>query len=261
MLQGNFGTKLKNILSLNLWMAERLIGVTLPDVSVICYHTVSHDNTMADVKPETFAKHIAFLKQYFSFGTLDDVTEYVAGKKRFSRPTVVLTFDDGYLDMMNYLVPLLDQENIPAAVYVLGQPILANREEIHNGKTFMDWDDVRRLRDLGWTIGSHTNTHVDLQTLQGNALRAEICGSKETIEKNIGQKVRHFAYPKGLYTDEAVEECRIAGYATAATTNVGYIKSGIDSMKIPRICVDGTHTAKQFPALFTRIATFYLGLK
>lgn len=255
------GSKVKNIISPMLWHAERALSVALPEVSILCYHTVSHDRTMVDVSPETFAKQIAFLKKHFVFGTLDEVAEYVTGKKRFSCPTVVLTFDDGYLDMAEYLVPLLEQEAIPAAVYVLGRPLDANRNEIHNLKPFMDWDGVRRLRDLGWTIGSHTQTHADLRTLQGNALREEVRGSKEAIEKELGQPVRHFAYPKGLYTGEAVEACREAGYISAVTTDVGYVKPGIDSMRIPRICVDGSHTPEQFPALFTRTATFYLGIK
>lgn len=261
MSQANLGTKVKNILSPIVWSAERILGVALPEVSILCYHTVSRDRTMVDVEPEAFARQVAFLREHFAFGTLDDVAEYIAGKKRFSRPTVVLTFDDGYLDMSDCLVPLLQQEGIPAAVYVLGRPSDANRKEIHNMKPFMAWDGVRRLRDLGWTIGSHTQTHADLRTLHGDALQEEIKGSKEVIEKELGQPVRHFAYPKGLYTDEAVEACREAGYATAVTTDVGYVKPGIDPMRIPRICVDGSHTPEQFPALFTRTATFYLGLK
>jgi peptidoglycan/xylan/chitin deacetylase (PgdA/CDA1 family) len=62
----------------------------------------------------------------------------------------------------------------------------------------MTWNDLAWLLEAGHTIGSHTRKHARLSELkQANELEAEIIESANVIERNLGVKVEHLAYPFG----------------------------------------------------------------
>jgi peptidoglycan/xylan/chitin deacetylase (PgdA/CDA1 family) len=62
----------------------------------------------------------------------------------------------------------------------------------------MAWHDLSWLLETGHTIGAHTRTHARLSELrQANELEAEIIDSANVLERNLGVKVEHFAYPFG----------------------------------------------------------------
>lgn len=81
----------------------------------------------------TFERQIAWLKEHYDVGTLDDALEALAGRGRGERDLCVLTFDDGYLDFAEHAVPILRRYGVPALVYVTsgvpesGVPLLHDR--------------------------------------------------------------------------------------------------------------------------------------
>jgi peptidoglycan/xylan/chitin deacetylase (PgdA/CDA1 family) len=92
-------------------------------------------------------------------------------------------------------------------------------------KQFMlSWDEVRELRGLGFSIGAHTETHPILSRLEPEDARREILGSRQAIERALGQPVRAFAYPNGGvndYTPVTVQLVAEAGFTCAVTTRRG----------------------------------------
>ncbi len=104
---------------------------------------------------------------------------------------------------------------------------------------FLDWDDCRKMVDAGMTIGSHTINHVHLAELDDDAATAEITGSKETIEAELGRACDHFCCPFGRRNidylpgrDPAIAER--AGYRTFLATDRGAARQGDSLMGIPR---------------------------
>jgi peptidoglycan/xylan/chitin deacetylase (PgdA/CDA1 family) len=88
----------------------------------------------------------------------------------------------------------------------------------------LDWTDVRALRGRGFDIGGHTVSHVILSRVSDERAWAEIRGSSEAIEGNLGSKPKAFAYPNGRpedYTRSTIDLVRRAGFAWAVTTRFG----------------------------------------
>jgi peptidoglycan/xylan/chitin deacetylase (PgdA/CDA1 family) len=88
----------------------------------------------------------------------------------------------------------------------------------------LGWDDVRRLRAGGFSIGAHTVTHPILSRVSVERAAAEILGSRTIIEAECGVAPRAFAYPNGRrgdYDDTVVRLVREAGFACALTTRFG----------------------------------------
>jgi|GEM_PF-2749157 hypothetical protein len=81
------------------------------------------------------------------------------------------------------------------------------------------------------------------------------------LEKELGVKVRYFAYPKGMVTPVAVKACQKTGYEAAFLASPGKIKHKINSFALPRILVERPHTFTDFRALLTGIGQRYLRYK
>jgi peptidoglycan/xylan/chitin deacetylase (PgdA/CDA1 family) len=81
---------------------------------------------------------------------------------------------------------------------------------------FMSWDEVRRLQEQGFDIGSHTINHPILSALDPAAAAWELAESKRLIEERLGGNCLSVAYPNGRredVSDAALEAARIAGYS------------------------------------------------
>ncbi|MBI5850046.1 MAG: polysaccharide deacetylase family protein [Planctomycetes bacterium] len=81
---------------------------------------------------------------------------------------------------------------------------------------FLDWDEVRALRDFGIDLASHTVTHPILSRLQSDALAHELAESKARIERESGRACDAIVYPNGKPADVSLavfEAARRAGYA------------------------------------------------
>jgi len=108
------------------------------------------------------------------------------------------------------------------------------------------------------TIGAHTRTHPQLSSLDGEAQRREIAGSKHDLEKLLGKEVTVFAYPFGKKTDydrQSARLCREAGFLKAAAAFPGEAHRWTDPFQVPRHFVydwDGDAFAFRLKRLWLR---------
>src|SRR5581483_6218919 len=72
---------------------------------------------------------------------------------------VLITFDDGYRDVLWNAAPVLHRLHLHATEFVITGRISGS------DSTFLTWGELGRLEQLGVQIGSHTITHADLPSL------------------------------------------------------------------------------------------------
>ena len=104
-------------------------------------------------------------------------------------------------------------------------------------RTMLDWNEVRDLRRLGFTVGAHTVTHAILSRVTAERARAEIAGSRLAIAAACGDYPRTFAYPNGGradYTAGVVRMVREAGFSSAVTTRLGVNASATPPYELRR---------------------------
>lgn len=161
------------------------------------------------VLPERFRAQMDLLARYPVL-PLDGV---LAGKKG-----VAVTFDDGFLDCMEFALPVLHERKLTATFFIVagsfGGTDAWNRNTPFPPERVMDLDDLKRLRDAGMEIGSHSMTH-------GPLTREEVVESRRVLEAALGTSIRHFAYPRGEWTPDAAAWAKEAGYAAAWSTKGG----------------------------------------
>lgn len=107
-------------------------------------------------------------------------------------------------------------------------------------RLMMSWDQARRLRQQGHTVGSHTMTHPNMAHVAADTdLRNELIESKRRLEQELSEPSIHFSYPcpvlKPHWSARTTEFCRAAGYRTAVLADSGPVVQGDDPLRLRRV--------------------------
>jgi peptidoglycan/xylan/chitin deacetylase (PgdA/CDA1 family) len=77
---------------------------------------------------------------------------------------------------------------------------------------------LAKMQRAGMTIGSHTKGHALLPNEPLDRIVEETAGSRRQLERRLGIRVDHFAYPAGRFDGRVVSAVAAAGYRFAYTT-------------------------------------------
>jgi peptidoglycan/xylan/chitin deacetylase (PgdA/CDA1 family) len=172
------------------------------------------------VSPADFAAQMAWLVRhgYHAVSELQAFDALEHGGK-LPRNPLMITFDDGYRDVLWNAAPVLRRLHLRATDFVITGRISGP------DSSFLTWPELVRLERLGVEIGSHTVTHADLPALSAAAAVPELRKSRLTLERHLRRAVQWLAYPYGK-TDAAVASlARKAGYVLAMTEMPGSSQS------------------------------------
>ncbi|MDX2495080.1 MAG: polysaccharide deacetylase family protein [Desulfuromusa sp.] len=103
-------------------------------VIILIYHrvtTLSSDPQMLAVSPENFRFQLDFLKKHYPVLRFED------DWRKIDRPSVVITFDDGYADNVKEALPIIEDVGIPVTFFV-STGNLDTRHEYW-------WDELERM--------------------------------------------------------------------------------------------------------------------
>lgn len=153
---------------------------------------------------------------------------------------IMLTFDDGYQDNHDHLLPLLQKHGMSAVIFALGDRSLRNNAwDVAEGEVeapLMDDPALRACADSGHVeIGSHGLSHAHLPQVDDATLARELESSKQRLEAVTGEAVTAFAYPYGDYGEREAAAVRRAGYRFGIGTVNGPLHLADDFFRIRRI--------------------------
>jgi peptidoglycan/xylan/chitin deacetylase (PgdA/CDA1 family) len=116
---------------------------------------------------------------------------------------------------------------------------LETRSPQRSEQIMMNWDEVRKLAERGYVVGSHTLSHPNLGQIPVADVRIELEQSRACLEKQLNAPVKHFSYPcpalSPHWNERTVEECRRAGYETAVVTDGGLARRHDDPLCLRRV--------------------------
>ena len=226
-------------------------------VIVLMYHHIYKYDETCDlgkslyVDPENFSKQMDFLlKHKYTPITLEELSKsYKDGSFKLPKKSVLITFDDGWLDNYTKAFPILKEKKIKANIFIscnfIGQ------------KNCMTWDQILEMKNSGLiSFGSHTVNHpTDIQTLDDIDILKELKESKKLLEEKLNIKIDSFAYPsgKGAINKKIRNMVFDSGYSFDFST-----KRGITSFKwnkekaIKRLYIKENHNLFDFYLLVTK---------
>lgn len=176
-------------------------------VPILLYHHVSETiDTQYNVHPDRFAEQMKWLHDHgYSTITIADVARLILDGGELPERPVVLTFDDGYLDVYKNAYPIMQQYGYVGTFFIIGNTVDTTQN--------LSTKKLTNLINSGWEIGSHSMSHIDLN--QGNNWEYEIIGSKSLLEGKLGVPILTFAYPYGLADAAVIRYTIDAGYTSA----------------------------------------------
>lgn len=124
-------------------------------VIVLLYHRVVNldsDPQLLAVSPQHFEEHMRFLKENFPVLRFED------NWGKVDAPSVVISFDDGYIDNYLYAKPVLEKYQIPATVFVASGNI--------GSYTEFWWDDIERMV----LLNNHLPSQYNIETSNGSLM-------------------------------------------------------------------------------------------
>ena len=248
---------LRRIIYLILGSFDRARRHSIQNLFVLCYHGISNDDWTYSVNLADFKRQIQYLlSKGYEFITMAKLLSYLEGHYEIKKPSVILTFDDGYKDILPVRA-FLKTNKIKPTLFILADTKRANIKELENKRDFLNSNDLKLLLKNGWEIGSHTTTHSDMYKLSNKDIGKEIKGSKRKIEKDLNIKVDYIAYPKGRYNNRVLSSTQDCGYKLGLTMDDGKIYRDMNQFLIPRIGVDRTHSFEEFKTLFSPSVVFF----
>jgi peptidoglycan/xylan/chitin deacetylase (PgdA/CDA1 family) len=203
---------------------------------ILMYHgvaEVTEDPNKLCVTPRRFAEQMAWLERRglrgVGVGTLVDAMR--AGRHR---GLVGITFDDGYVNVLEAALPELQRHGFGATAYIISGR-LGGTNDWDAGPCWplMSAGEVGKLAAAGIEIGSHSVTHTRLAGASTEQLAAEVGASRTALAAAVGAEIRGFAYPYGSMDAAARRAVRDAGYDYACAVETPITDVGL--MALPRI--------------------------
>lgn len=212
---------------------------------VLAYHAISDTSGTGrfepyGVRPEDFRQQVGVLKRAgYHFVSVDEVVRFVCGAGGLPRRPVLMTFDDCYESVLEYAVPVLVDQGVPAAAFAVADRLGGTNDwDQWPGATrlpLLNADGLRRLASAGVEIGAHSRTHRQLPRMSVHDLADEVGGSCENLKTKGFSPVRLFAYPYGEFNERVQQAVASAGCELAFTVDPGFVHLGVDPYRIPRI--------------------------
>jgi peptidoglycan/xylan/chitin deacetylase (PgdA/CDA1 family) len=218
---------------------------------ILFYHRISDDRDELAVKPRNFRRQMDYLaaKSYRVLDVVSAVGELADGAPH--PKTVGLSFDDGYLDVAEQALPLLEERGFRATVFVAPAVIdgSARFSWYQQQPPLLDWDEIADLdRQATLRFEAHSLTHPNLLALDDESARREIAGSKLALEARLGRPVEAFSYPAGLFGPRERDMVEAAGFRIGVSCEPGVNDADTDRLALRRRQIDARDSLLDFQA-------------
>lgn len=205
-------------------------------IPVLMYHSISENagNSLC-VPIEQFEEEMRWLsREDYRALSAEELYRALAAGESIPEKSVLITFDDGYLDNYENAWPVLRQYGFHATFFIITDSIGYAEE---NGFSYMDWKHLRELAEAGNTVGSHSVSHSNLKSLSEEQQQKELHESKKILEEGLGITVSAFCFPYGKYNSATLRLMEASGYRIGFTTKNGKAREGDNPLEIQRIRV------------------------
>lgn len=222
------------------------------NVPVLMYHHITPAAGMICTTPDLFDDQLAGLvRQGWRSLSAAQFEAFLAGEPVPER-SLLITFDDGYLNNWVYAHPILKRHNMTAILFAVtgwigegacrvqsGQapqnelpwcPDHATcKQEIENGRAdavMARWSELQSMTADGtFEVFSHTHTHTRWDrtspdaTTKRSHIFDELVQSRRSLAERLNVNSTHLCWPQGYFDADYVSAARECGFTHLYTTD------------------------------------------
>lgn len=240
-----------------------------PAVPIIMYHSVCNNEKVTSdyrVSPAVFESDMKYLKDNgYTAIYVADIVAYVYEGYDLPEKPIVITLDDGYLNNLTEVLPILEKYDMCATVSVVGEFVegAIKENDPNPNYAYLTWENIRTLEDSGRIeIGNHTNAMHEIgerrgcmkisgesEDSYGKVLSEDLAKLQNSLKENSGVTSIVFTYPFGFVSEESLPVIRKLGFLAALTCHekINYIEGRPEQLyKLGRFNRPPSLTTEQF---------------
>lgn len=191
-------------------------------IPILCYHKFAGKNHNLTISSKKFRDQMKYLRDNkYRVIPLNDLIEFLQGKRTLPRRSVVLSIDDGHKSIYKIAYPILKEFGFPATVF-------AYSDYLNNGG--LTWQQIDEMVRSGLiSVQAHSKSHANL-TVQFNGeeeaaykkrIEDEVRIPTEMLNNKIGKSVYGFSYPYGDADEHLFKLLKRYGYDIGVTVQPG----------------------------------------
>ncbi len=185
------------------------------------------------VSIEQFNSHLNELsKEKYSIKSIEFIVDTIINDGELQNNTIGISIDDADKSFYEIGWPEFKKLGIPVTLFV-------NTSTIHdNNKNYLNWDQIRELRDQGVSIGAHSHSHYHMSDLSIDEVRNEIEISNNIFLKELGNIPSLFAFPYGEANERIMSLLKEYKYKVAFGQHSGVINETSNLYYLPRFSLN-----------------------
>lgn len=216
-------------------------------VPILLYHYIGNNPNPEDkardnlsVSPDKFDEQMGYLKDNgYNPIILDTLAAALSGQITLPDKSIIITFDDGYIDLFYNAFPILQKYGMKAVAFI--------PTGLVGTSYYSSWDQLDTMQKSGLiSMQSHSVNHANLPSLTTAKLAFELGESKKVLEARYGQPVNFIAYPYGTSNQSVRNSVKGLGYIGGLGTWYSTIQSEGVIFNMPRVKVGGGMSLETF---------------
>ncbi|MEO8761003.1 MAG: polysaccharide deacetylase family protein [Bacteroidia bacterium] len=178
------------------------------NIKVFLFHRISPDidPIWPPITPTHFEKIIQYLKRNFEIVPLENT---ILGnyKPTKSKKLCAITFDDGYKDFVEYAMPIIRKQNVPASMYVITDCVDANLPPwtfifnhllLNTKRSSIEINSIEipdKLKKVSW---KNTQEKINIINLFSPVLKRISDKERESVMQQIQTQIKDVDSPHNL---------------------------------------------------------------
>ncbi len=224
---------LKSISLIFLLVSSAFANEVKNSATVFMYHKFGVSKyPSTSVTIDQLNSHIEELtKEKYTIKSLDFIIDTIINDGDLPANTIGISVDDADKSFLEVGWPLFKENNIPVTLFV-------TTGTISNNEKYINWDQIRKLKEEGVVIGAHSHTHAHMPDISIEEVRDEIETSNRIFLKELGEIPTLFAFPYGETTDEIIELVKEFKFKVAFGQHSGIINETSNMYYLPRFSLN-----------------------
>lgn len=175
---------------------------------VLMYHKISENQAdELTVMQKDFEEQLHYLKgQAYNFISLREFHESLQGKKTLPERPVLLTFDDAYVNNLQFAYPILKKLAVKAVIFLpVGHLGTVNTWD-GGAEKLMDFSQLRSFDPKIVEFALHSYDHKNFNAMTFDEIEADLKLCMETLSHEQIPFEKSLAYPYGAFPKKQTKQ-------------------------------------------------------
>ena len=173
-----------------------------------------------------------FTTNNYNIVSLDFIVDTIINDGDLADNTIGISVDDADKSFFEVGWPLFKKNNIPVTLFVTTGTIA------NNNKSYLNWNQIRKLKEEGVTIGAHSHTHAHMPDISIEDVKKEIELSNKIFLKELGEVPTLFAFPYGETNTDIINLIKEYKFKVAFGQHSGIINETSNMYYLPRFSLN-----------------------